>query len=116
MPHSSEDKEALLNAAYDLFKEDPDRFSHENSIKDLEAAVPGFTERQYKSAWSRVITLFDSACTLVFRWSTDKPPGATFELSDEDRVFVDDLTKLCRGFSEDQYLEALEYGFKKAIF
>ncbi len=116
MPKTKEDKEALLNAAYDLFRSDPERYSQDGAIEELQAVIPGFTERQYKSAWSRVTTLFENACRLVFRWSTDKPPGTVFELPDENRVFVDDLTKLCRGFSEDQYLEALEYGFKQAIF
>lgn len=116
MPKSTEDKEALLNAAYDLFKQDPERYGKESAIKELEETVPGFSERQYKSALTRVISLFENACKLVFRWSTDKPPGTVFELPDENRIFVDDLTKQCRGFSEDQYLEALEYGFKKAIF
>lgn len=116
MAPSSKDKEELLQAAYELFKKSDDGFSQKDALKKLESEVPGFTQRQYKAAWTRVTTLFDNACKLVFRWSADKPPGTVFELPDENRVFVDELNKLCRGFSDEQYLEALEYGFEKAIF
>ena len=116
MSPTTKDKEELLQAAYELFKDARDGLSEKSALDKLESKVPGFTERQYKAAWARVTTLFDNACKLVFRWSADKPPGTIFELPDENRVFVDELTKLCRGFSEDQYLEALEYGFEKAIF
>ena len=116
MPKQTADKEVLLKAAYELFKEVPEGIKQNKALEKLEEKAPGFTQRQYKAAWTKVLNLFDCACKLVFRWSSDKPPGTVFELPDENRVFIDELTKLCRGFSEEQYLEALEYGFEKAIF
>lgn len=116
MTESGQDKEALLHAAYDLFNESDDGFTEQKAIEKLEELAPGFSKRQYKTAWSKVLSLFDNACKLVFRWSADKPPGTTFELPDENKVFLEELKKDCRGFNNEQYLSALEYGFKKAIF
>lgn len=116
MAQQTADKEVLLHAAFELFKEVPEGIKQNKAIEKLESMAPGFTQRQYKAAWTKVLSLFDSACKLVFRWSSDKPPGTIFELPDENRIFIDELTKQCRGFSEEQYLQALEYGFEKAIF
>lgn len=111
-----EAKKALLKNAFELYKEDPDKLSRKDAVKRLRERVPGFTDRQYESAWTRVRSLFDNACRLVFRWASVNPTGTIFELPDNQRVFLDELAKLCRGFSEEEYCEALEYGFEKSIF
>ncbi|SRR5579883_3095817 len=116
MVKTTEEKLELITCAFDLFKEETDRLSRKEAIELLKTRVPGFTERQYASAWNRVRGLFDNACRLVFRWATDNPAGTEFELPDRDRIFLDELTELCRGFTPEQYDQALEYGFKKAIF
>jgi len=113
---ASEDKKALLRNAFELYKENPDELSRKDAIKELRERVPGFTDRQYESAWTRVRSLFDNACRLVFRWASINPAGTVFELPDSQRIFLDELGKLCRGFSEEEYSDALEYGFEKSIF
>ena len=82
MTESGQDKEALLLAAYNLFNESSEELSEKKAVEKLETLAPGFSNRQYKTAWSKVLSLFDNACRLVFRWSADKPPGTTFELPD----------------------------------
>ncbi len=116
MTKTTTDKQELLNAAYSLFCAEADEVSRKDAVKILRDLAPGFTDRQYRTAWNRVSALFDNACRLVFRWGNDNPPGTTFELPDKDRIFLDELAKLSRGFSETQYHEALEYGFRKSIF
>lgn len=113
---STEEKQELLTGAFELFKEETENMSRKEAIEALKDRVPGFTERQYASAWNRVRALFDNSCRLVFRWATDNPAGTEFELPDKNRVFLDELSSLCRGFTEEQYHQALEYGFQKGIF
>jgi len=114
--NSTEEKQELLTGAFDLFKQESDKMSRKDAVEALKERVPGFSERQYASAWNRVRALFDNACRLVFRWATDNPAGTEFELPDTNRIFLDELCSLCRGFTEQQYHEALEYGFQKGIF
>lgn len=116
MVKTIEEKQELITYAFELFREETDKLSRKEAIDLLKSKVPGFTERQYASAWNRVRALFDNACRLVFRWGTDNPAGTIFELPDRERVFLNELTELCKGFTDEQYDEALEYGFKKAIF
>ena len=116
MTVSGPDPEILKSAAFDLFLESFDGFTEEKAIEKLKNQAPGFSHKEYRAAWLNTLTLFDNACKLVFRWSTDKPPGTTFELPDENRVFLDELKQLSHGYTDEQYLNALEYGFRKAIF
>ncbi len=112
----SPEKQELLTGAFELFQEKSDAMARKDAVEALKERVPGFTERQYASAWNRVRALFDNACRLVFRWATDNPAGTTFELPDTNRIFLDELTEICKGFTEEQYHKALEYGFQKGIF
>lgn len=116
MVKTSEEKLELITSAFDLFKEETDRLSRKEAIELLKDRSPGFNERQYASAWNRVKALFDNACRLVFRWATENPAGTEFELPDHNRVFLNELTDTCKGFTAEQYDAALEYGFKKSIF
>jgi hypothetical protein len=113
---TSDEKKELLDCAFDLFQQEVDSLTRKEALNRLKERVPGFTERQYSSAWNRVQALFDNSCRLVFRWATNNPPGTEFELPDHNRVFLNDLTELCRGFTDEQYTAALEYGFQKSIF
>ena len=110
------DKKELLDAAFMLYAECPDEVTRKDAVSLLKERTPGFTDRQYRTAWNRVRTLYDNACRLVFRWANENKPGTTFDLPDTDRIFLDDLCELSRGFDDDQYEIALEYGFRTAIF
>ena len=111
-----DEKSVLVNAAFELFRAESDDLSRKDAIKRLTDLIPGYTDRQYTSAWTKVRALFDNACRMVFRWATENPPGATFELPDKNRIFLNELTRVCGGFTEEQYAEALEYAFEKSIF
>lgn len=110
------EKQELLTGAFLLFLESTDKVARKDAVEQLRERVPGFTERQYASAWNRVRALFDNSCRLVFRWATENPAGTEFELPDTNRIFLDELCTLCKGFTEEQYHQALEYGFQKGIF
>lgn len=114
MKKTEADEKILLEEAVELFsaKSRLDK----NLLPKLKEKIPGYSDSQYVSAYSRVEALFDRACKLVFQWTTENPPGATFELPDKERVFVDELAKDCDGFSEEEYNVALAYGFEMTIF
>ncbi|MBA3993833.1 MAG: hypothetical protein C0469_09930 [Cyanobacteria bacterium DS2.3.42] len=114
MKKTDADEKILLEEAVELFsaKSRLDK----NLLPKLKEKIPGYSDSQYVSAYSRVEALFDRACKLVFQWTTENPPGATFELPDKERVFVDELAKDCDGFSEEEYNVALAYGFEMTIF
>lgn len=110
------EKQELLTGAFHLFLESTDKVARKDAVERLRERVPGFTERQYASAWNRVRALFDNSCRLVFRWATENPAGTEFELPDTNRIFLDELCNLSPSFTEEQYQQALEYGFQKGIF
>jgi hypothetical protein len=108
------DEKLLLQGAVELFSEKSRK--DKNLLPKLKERIPGYSDPQYVSAYTRVEALFDKACKLVFQWTTENPPGAEFELPDKERVFVDELAKSCDGFSEEDYNAALAYGFEMTIF
>ncbi|HEY9784990.1 MAG TPA: hypothetical protein V6D17_06265 [Candidatus Obscuribacterales bacterium] len=114
MKQTGADEKQLIDEAVQLLSER--RRSEKNMLPVLKEKVPGYSDSQYVAVYTRVETLFDTACKLVFQWTTENPPGAIFELPDRDRVFVDELTKRCEGFSEIEYNAALAYAFEMTIF
>lgn len=114
MKKTEADEKLLLQGAVDLFSE-KSRLD-KNLLPKLKEKIPGYSDPQYVSAYTRVEALFDKACKLVFQWTTENPPGAEFELPDKERVFVDELSKDCGGFTEEEYNKALAYGFEMTIF
>lgn len=114
MKKTEADEKLLLQGAVELFCEK--NRSDKNLLPKLKEKIPGYSDPQYVSAYSRVEALFDKACKLTFQWTTENPPGATFELPDRDRVFVDELAKDCDGFTDEDYNAALAYGFEMTIF
>ncbi len=114
MKKTEADENFLLQGAVELFSE-KSRLD-KNLLPKLKEEIPGYSDPQYVSAYSRVEALFNLACKLVFQWTTENPPGAIFELPDRNRVFVDELAKECEGFSDEEYNVALAYGFEMTIF
>ena len=114
MKKTEADEQLLLKETVELFSE-RSRLD-KNLLPKLKERIPGYSDSQYVSAYSRVEALFDMACKLVFQWTTENPPGATFELPDLECVFVDELAKNCDGFSTEEYNTALGYGFEMTIF
>jgi hypothetical protein len=114
MKKTEADEKLLLQGAVELFSE-KSRLD-KNLLPKLKEKIPGYSDPQYVAAYSRVEALFDKACKLVFQWTTENPPGAEFELPDKERVFVDELSKDCDGFTEEDYNAALAYGFEMTIF
>lgn len=114
MKKTEADEQLLLKGAVELFSS-KGRIE-KNLLPKLKETVPGYSDSQYVSAYSRVEALFNAACKLVFQWTTENPPGAVFELPDTERVFIDELMKHCNGFSDEDYNTALAYGFEVTIF
>ncbi len=114
MKKTEADEKLLLQGAVELFSE-RSRLD-KNLLPKLKEKIPGYSDPQYVSAYTRVEALFDKACKLVFQWTTENPPGAEFELPDKEHVFVDELARDCGGFSEEDYNVALAYGFEMTIF
>jgi hypothetical protein len=114
MNETEADEQTLQREAVELFttKSRMDK----NLLPKLKERIPGFSDAQYVSTYSRVEALFDRACKVVFNWTTENPPGATFNLPDTERIFVNELDKHCPGFTEEDYNAALAYGFEMTIF
>ncbi len=85
-------------------------------LKRLAVDYPGLNERQYADTWGRVDALFEQSCQLAFRWANENPAGAEIDEDIIENVFLDELARKCRGFTNDQYKFALIHGFDRSIF
>lgn len=114
MKKTEADEAFLVIEAVELFSKKGR--SDKNLLPQLKERLPGYSDSQYVSVYSRVEALFSIACKLVFQWTTENPPGATFDLPDTESVFLEELKRQCPGFNPEVYDQALAYGFEVTIF
>lgn len=107
------DESSLLKEAVELFCT---RQKNENLLPKLKELNPGYSDAQYVSVYGRTEALFDMACKMVFGWASEAETGAIFELPDKGRIFIDELARRCKGFSDEEYNKALAYAFETTIF
>jgi len=114
-PAVENDVAEILHAAFKLYGA-ADKPNRKECLKQLAVAVPGYTEREYTHAWNQVSVLFEHACKLAFRWANENPPGAIIDSNVVEAIFMEEITMKCKGFSTEEYCEALTYGFDRGIF
>lgn len=112
-PAKKKDESALLTDAVELFTT---RKKNENLLPKLKEQNPGYSDAQYVSTYGRTEALFDLACKMVFSWASEAETGAVFELPDRGRIFIDELSRRCKGFSDEDYNKALAYAFETTLF
>lgn len=105
----------VLSAAFKIY-ESAEKPSKKDFVKKLKAAAPGFDDKEYEQAWTRVSNLFEQACKLAFRWANENSPGAEIDLSLIENVFINEIARKCQGFTYAEYSRALTYGFDRGIF
>lgn len=105
----------VLSSAFKIY-ESSEKPAKRDFVKKLKAEAPGFDDKEYEQAWTRVSNLFEQSCTMAFRWANENAPGSEIDLSLIENVFINEIARKCQGFTYAEYSRALNYGFDRGIF